>query len=128
MHYEIKPLPLVSEWKLINLAMLCLTLLSRAQDTPIYKDPTQSTDARAKDLVSRLTLDEKVYFAGLSKQSRTAFRDIPAYNWWNEALHGVARAGEATIFPQAIGMAATFNDSLLRQVSTANINRSKGEI
>jgi beta-glucosidase len=44
---------------------------------------------------------------------------IPAYNWWNEALHGVARAGDATIFPQAIGMAATFNDDLLKQVSTA---------
>ncbi|MGZ3945525.1 MAG: glycoside hydrolase family 3 N-terminal domain-containing protein, partial [Mucilaginibacter sp.] len=43
---------------------------------------------------------------------------IPAYNWWNEGLHGVARAGEATIFPQAIGMAATFNDSLIRQVSS----------
>lgn len=42
---------------------------------------------------------------------------MPAYNWWSEALHGVARAGEATIFPQAIGMAATFNDSLIRQVS-----------
>ncbi len=44
---------------------------------------------------------------------------IPAYNWWNEALHGVARAGEATVFPQAIGMAATFNDSLLQQVADA---------
>ena len=44
---------------------------------------------------------------------------IPAYNWWNEGLHGVARAGEATIFPQAIGMAGSFNDVLLKQVASA---------
>ena len=72
--------------------------LSNAQEKPIYKDPTQSTDARVKDLVSRLTLEEKVSLLGY--QSKAVPRlGIPAYNWWNEALHGVARAGEATIFP-----------------------------
>ncbi len=45
--------------------------------------------------------------------------NIPAYNWWNECLHGVARNGRATVFPQAIGMAASFNDTLLNQVSVA---------
>ena len=44
---------------------------------------------------------------------------IPAYNWWNEALHGVARSGTATVFPQAIGMAASFNDELMEEVATA---------
>jgi len=96
---------------------LLVPALSNAQEKPIYKDPSQPTDARVKDLVARLTLEEKVSLLGY--QSKAVPRlGIPAYNWWNEALHGVARAGEATIFPQAIGMAATFNDSLLKQVST----------
>lgn len=45
--------------------------------------------------------------------------DIPQYNWWNESLHGIARAGKATVFPQAIGMAASFNDNLLNEVANA---------
>jgi beta-glucosidase len=90
---------------------------AKAQEKLIYKDPTQPIDTRVKDLVSRLTLEEKVSLLGY--QSKAVPRlGIPAYNWWNEALHGVARAGEATIFPQAIGMAATFNDDLLKQEST----------
>ncbi len=89
----------------------------KAQNTPLYKDATQPLDARVKDLVSRLTLEEKVSLLGYNSQAVPRL-GIPAYNWWNEGLHGVARAGEATIFPQAIGMAATFNDELLKQVST----------
>lgn len=88
-----------------------------AQDKPIYKDAAQPLDARVKDLVSRLTLEEKVSLLGYNSKAVPRL-GIPAYNWWNEGLHGVARAGEATIFPQAIGMAATFNDDLLKQVST----------
>ncbi|PWK78935.1 beta-glucosidase [Mucilaginibacter oryzae] len=84
---------------------------------PIYKDASQSIELRVKDLLSKLTIEEKISLLGY--QSHAVPRlGIPAYNWWNEALHGVARAGEATIFPQAIGMAATFNDDLLKQVST----------
>ena len=97
--------------------VLLFPALLKAQEKPIYKDPAQATDTRVKDLISRLTLEEKVSLLGY--QSKAVPRlGIPAYNWWNEALHGVARAGDATIFPQAIGMAATFNDSLLYQVST----------
>jgi beta-glucosidase len=96
---------------------LLFPALSNAQDKPIYKDANQPLDARINDLISKLTLEEKVSLLGY--QSKAVPRlGIPAYNWWNEALHGVARAGEATIFPQAIGMAATFNDNLLKQVST----------
>jgi beta-glucosidase len=84
----------------------------------VYKDVSQPIEARVKDLISRLTLEEKVSLLGYNSKAVPRL-DIPAYNWWNEALHGVARAGEATIFPQAISMAATFNDDLLKQVSTA---------
>ena len=71
---------------------------------------------KAKDLVSKMTLTEKVY------QLRHTAPAIPrlglsAYNYWNEALHGVARAGEATVFPQAIGMAAAFDEELLGLVA-----------
>jgi beta-glucosidase len=89
----------------------------KAQNIPLYKDPGQPIDVRVKDLVSRLTLEEKVSLLGYNSKAIPRL-GIPAYNWWNEGLHGVARAGEATIFPQAIGMAATFNDNLLKQVST----------
>src|SRR5471030_2691578 len=103
--------------QLLQLSLLLLPFISNAQEKLIFKDSSQPIDVRVKDLISRLTLEEKVSLLGY--QSKAVPRlGIPAYNWWNEALHGVARAGEATIFPQAIGMAATFNDSLLKQVST----------
>lgn len=77
----------------------------------------QPLDTRVKDLVSKLTLEEKASLLGYNSKAIPRL-GIPAYNWWNEGLHGVARAGEATIFPQAIGMAATFNSDLITQVST----------
>ncbi|HEY9062704.1 MAG TPA: glycoside hydrolase family 3 C-terminal domain-containing protein [Pseudobacteroides sp.] len=82
------------------------------QDVPDYKNTKLSFEERAKDLVSRMTLEEKV--TQMLHQSPAIPRlGIPSYNWWNEALHGVARAGTATMFPQAIGMAATFDEDLL---------------
>ena len=83
-----------------------------------FRDPSLSIDERAADLVGRLTLGEKV--SQMMYDSPAIERlGIPAYNWWNECLHGVARAGRATVFPQAIGMAATFDDEMLLRVSTA---------
>ena len=70
---------------------------------------------RAASLVDMMTLEEKA--SQLRFDSPAIERlNIPAYNWWNEALHGVARAGQATVFPQAIAMAATFDDELVRKV------------
>ena len=97
--------------------LLLAPVILHAQDKFIYKNPSQPVDARVKDLISRLTLEEKVNLLGYQSKAVPCL-GIPAYNWWNEALHGVARAGEATIFPQAIGMAATFSPDLLKQVST----------
>jgi len=78
----------------------------------IWKDPSQTLDARVQDLVRRLSLAEKV------QQIRNAAPaiprlGIPAYDYWSECLHGVARAGVATVFPQAIGMAATWDTGLI---------------
>jgi beta-glucosidase len=97
--------------------LLFMPIIASAQQNILYKDSKQPINLRVKDLVSRLTLEEKISLLGYNSKAVPRL-DIPAYNWWNEALHGVARAGEATIFPQAIGMAATFNDDLLKQVST----------
>jgi beta-glucosidase len=103
--------------KICLLAIAIFPALCLAQEKPVYKDAGQPLDTRINNLISKLTLEEKVSLLGYESQAVPRL-GIPAYNWWNEALHGVARAGEATIFPQAIGMAATFNDSLLKQVST----------
>lgn len=73
---------------------------------------------RARDLVSRMTIEEK---ASQLRYNSPAIKrlGIPDYNWWNEALHGVARAGVATSFPQAIGMAATFDTELIKKAADA---------
>ena len=83
-----------------------------------YQDPSLTPDQRAEDLLERLTLEEKV---SLMQNNSPAIPrlGIKPYNWWSEALHGVARAGQATVFPQAIGMGASFNDSLLYYVFCA---------
>ncbi len=101
---------------LIGIGSLCLSLPVFAQ-LP-YQNPDLSPEKRADDLLSRLTLEEK---AALMQNTSPAIPrlGIKAYDWWNEALHGVGRAGLATVFPQAIGMGASFNDGLLYQVFTA---------
>jgi beta-glucosidase len=79
----------------------------------LWKDPSQPLDARIKDLIGRMSLDEKV--GQLRNGSKEIPRlGIPSYDYWSEALHGVARAGHATVFPQAIAMAATWDAPLLQ--------------
>ena len=98
------------------LSVSILTLMPvHAQD---YKNKSLTPEQRATDLVSRLTLKQK---ASLMQNSSAAIPEfgIKAYDWWNEALHGVGRAGLATVFPQSIGMAASFDDALLLDVFTA---------
>ncbi len=90
---------------------------------PAYFDESLSFEERAKDLVSRMTLEEKVTQM-LHAAPAIPRLGIPAYNWWNEALHGVARAGVATVFPQAIGMAATFDEELVYKI--ANVISTEG--
>lgn len=83
-----------------------------------FQNPVLTVDERVNDLVGRMTTEEKIsqMMNGAPAIDRLG---IPAYNWWNECLHGVARAGLATVFPQAIGLGATWDEDLMFRVSTA---------
>src|SRR6266700_535018 len=99
-------------------AVFALIPAGLAQQPAIYKDPNAPVEKRAADLISRMTLEEKI--SQLMNDSPAIDRlDLPAYNWWNESLHGVARAGLATVFPQAIGLAATWDTDQMFRVATA---------
>lgn len=107
----------------LTLQLLCGFLLCsihiHAQDRYKYPflDPSLTVDARVSDLINRMTIREKV--SQLFNDAPAIERlEIPAYNWWNECLHGVARAGKATVFPQAIGMAATFDEGLMFRIGS----------
>ncbi len=90
-----------------------LACVAYGQDkTEIFRDPHYSTEQRVDDLIARMTLEEKV--SQMQNDAAAIPRlGIPAYNWWSECLHGVARNGIATVFPQAIGMAATWSPDLI---------------
>jgi beta-glucosidase len=81
-------------------------------------DPSLTAEQRAMALVSRMTLAEKAEQLGHAAPAIPRLR-VPQYNWWNEGLHGVARAGVATVFPQAIGMAATWDVRLIQEAADA---------
>jgi beta-glucosidase len=87
-----------------------------AQPPAPYLKPDLDFEARARDLVSRMTVEEKV--SQLMNRAPAIPRlGVPEYEWWNECLHGVARAGVATVFPQAIGLAATFDEPLIHEMA-----------
>jgi len=119
----------------IKLSVLSLVLtLVTVTNGQVFKDPSKSVNERVNDFISKLTLKEKVDQL-MNSTPAIPRLGVPAYNWWNEALHGLGRSGVATIFPQAIGEAATFDPDLLKQVSAAigkearaqfNINRKNG--
>lgn len=98
--------------------LLCCALAQNGQSsaTPPYLDPAQPIEARVNDLISRMTLEEKA--SQLVNQARAIPRlQVPAYDWWSEALHGVANAGTATVFPEPIGLAATFDAPLIHDMA-----------
>src|SRR3569833_4451553 len=81
-----------------------------------FKDASLPADVRVKALISNMTLEEKAGQLGHTAPAIPRL-GIPEYNWWNEGLHGVARADVATVFPQAIGMAASWAAPLMLQVA-----------
>ncbi|MEZ6192027.1 MAG: glycoside hydrolase family 3 N-terminal domain-containing protein [Phycisphaerales bacterium] len=94
--------------------------------TPVYLNPDLPRSERVNDLLGRMTLPEK---CGLMLHASKAVDrlGVPAYNWWNECLHGVARAGRATVFPQAIALAATFDPGLIKQVASAIADEARAK-
>ena len=104
---------------------VCLVLsFSACKQLLPYQDTSLTAEQRAEDLLPRLTLEEKV---SLMQNASPAIPrlGIKEYEWWNEALHGVGRAGLATVFPQSIGMGASFNDSLLYEVFNATSDEAR---
>ncbi|HCX28789.1 MAG TPA: glucan 1,4-alpha-glucosidase, partial [Blastocatellia bacterium] len=91
--------------------MIAGSTAAQQQAKPPYLDTSLSLDQRVDDLVSRMTLEEKVSQM-MNAAPAIPRLGIPEYDWWNEALHGVA-FGIATVFPQAIGLGATFDPQLI---------------
>jgi beta-glucosidase len=101
----------------IVLTLLIFGTPAETQQQPPYLNPSLPIDRRVDDLVSRMTLEEKVSQMMNVAPAITRL-GIPEYDWWNEALHGVANSGVATVFPQAIGLGATFDTRLMSRVAT----------
>ena len=103
----------------VGLLLLGPTALKAQQaNVPVYENYSLPIDERVDDLISRMNIEEKASQM-MDAASALPKLNVPQYGWWSEALHGVARAGKATVFPQAIGMAATFDPELIKEVSTA---------
>ncbi len=106
----------ISDYRFIFFVLFTFSFfVSKAQENG-FRNTSLSIDERVDDLMRELTTSEKISLLGYNNQGVPRL-NIPAYNWWNEALHGIARAGEATVFPQAIALAATFDDSLVNRIA-----------
>jgi beta-glucosidase len=106
----------------LSILTLCATpvvaLSQQTPDAPTFRNADLPVEQRVEDLISRLTIEEKI---GQTMMASPEIKQlgIPKYDWWNEALHGVARNGTATVFPQAIGLAATWNPELHQRIADA---------
>ncbi|OFW08399.1 MAG: glucan 1,4-alpha-glucosidase [Acidobacteria bacterium RIFCSPLOWO2_02_FULL_67_36] len=99
-------------------ALALLRGSAQTQGALPFRNPDLPIEQRIDDLIGRLTLDEKVSLM-IERAAPVERLGIPAFPWWNEGLHGVARTGRATVFPQAIGLAATWDADLMHRVATA---------
>jgi beta-glucosidase-like glycosyl hydrolase len=112
--------------RIFVMAGFTLLMLGGTMFAQQYKNPNLPVEERAADLCSRLTLEEKV--ALMQNASPAIPRlDIPQFEWWSEALHGVGLNGKATVFPATIGMAASFNDTLLYKVYCAASDEARAK-
>ena len=104
----------ILQWILVLFS--AVSLYGQSNEQPPYLNPDLPPATRAADIVSRMTLEEKV----LQMQNYAPAiprLHIQAYNWWSEALHGVAIQGQATVFPQAIGLASTWDTELMHRIA-----------
>ena len=98
------------------LSFIIVRATAQTTSGALYSDPSQPIKVRVDDLVKQMTLEEKA--SQLVNQARAIPRlQVPAYDWWSEALHGVANAGTATVFPEPIGLAATFDGPLIHEMA-----------
>src|SRR3982751_1448558 len=102
---------------LVSLPAGAQTPSAKPATPPDYLNPHLPIAQRVNDLVGRMTLEEKVSQM-MNKSAAIERLQVPAYDWWNEALHGVAYAGNATVFPQAIGLGATFDTDLVHSLAS----------
>src|ERR1700735_1937202 len=110
-------LPFVSNARWIAAAAVLCSAVAMAPGSPAYLDSAKPVEVRVKDLVGWMTLEEKV--SQMQNHAVAIPRlSIPEYDWWSEGLHGIARSGYATVFPQAIGLAATWDVPLMHEVAT----------
>ncbi len=108
--------PLLVTISLIVLLLVASAAFAQTASAPAYLDASQPIAVRVDDLISRMTLEEKA--SQLVNQARAIPRlQVPEYDWWSEALHGVANAGIATVFPEPIGLAATFDAPLIHEMA-----------
>jgi beta-glucosidase len=108
------------------LGVLILGTSCTSDKNPRYLDPRLPVEKRVDDLVGRMTLEEKV--SQMVHDAAPIDRlGIPAYNWWNECLHGVARAGRATVFPQAIGLASTWDRSMIYEMADVTSTEARAK-
>jgi beta-glucosidase len=117
----------VAHWAQICVfSTLLLDSCSANEPTYPFLSSELPIEQRVNDLVSRMTLEEKI--SQMVNDAPAIERlNVPRYNWWSEGLHGVARAGLATVFPQAIGLGATWDDSLIYDVSTAIADEARAK-
>ena len=114
---NIKKLKYRMAFKICFISLLLVFSCSKKDSDIAFKNQSLTTEERVFDLVNRMTLKEKISQMRYDAPAIERL-NVPEYNWWNECLHGVARAGEATVFPQAIGMGATWNPHLIFEMGT----------
>src|ERR1700761_2056879 len=121
----LRTIPLLANFCAGTLLALPPALAQRAVSYP-FQDPSLPLARRVDDLVGRMTLEEK---ASQMRHAAPAIPrlGIPAYDWWSEGLHGIARSGYATVFPQAIGLAATWDPALLHRVSSVIADEARAK-
>jgi beta-glucosidase len=111
------------------LASVALCPALKAQETKVllpFQNPELAIELRIDDLMSRLTLDEQIAFL-MNNNPAVPRLGIRPYDWWNEGAHGVSRSGIATVFPQSIALAATFDSSLVRRVGSAIADEARAK-
>lgn len=108
----------------LTAVLFCISCSNK--DMLPYQNPKLSIEERVDDLVSRMTLEEKASQMVFDAPAIDRL-GIPAYNWWNECLHGVARAGKATVFPQAIGMAATWDRAMMFRMADVTSTEARAK-